>query len=196
MKFPILVIEDELITANSIIELLEEEDFWVLGPAKNAAEAIAFCEKSQEPPAVALCDINIKGSVKGTELAFELGKRYNTEIIFLTAYTDPDTIAAAFGANPVMYIVKPYTDAQLLVAIQMAMHKVLQKQKDRYFGSLSLTEREKEIASLVSEGLSSKQIAGRLNISMETVKTHRRRMLQKNNLNSFPQLVFRMRNLG
>jgi DNA-binding NarL/FixJ family response regulator len=193
MKFPILVVEDELITANSIIELLEDEDFCVLGPAKNAAEAIAFCEKSQEPPAVALCDINIKGPVNGTELAFELRKRYNTEVIFLTAYTDASTLSAAFETNPVMYLVKPYTDSQLLVAIQMAMHKILQKQKDRHFDSLYLTEREKEIATLVSEGLSSKQIASRLSISMETVKTHRRRMLQKNNLNSFPQLVFRMR---
>ncbi len=188
----ILIVEDELITAASIIELLEEEEYTITGPAKTAAEALAICENMETPPLIALCDINIKGPINGTELAVELKKRYQCEIIFLTAYTDQKSLKDAFSSEPVMYVVKPYSDTQLLVAIQMAFHKLLVKENKETTKNLELTKRETEIAQLVAEGMSTKQIASRLSISVETVKTHRRRMLQKNNINSFPHLVYLM----
>jgi len=91
-----------------------------------------------------------------------------------------------------MYLVKPYNDTQLLVAVQMAFHRFLQKSNTVTNQKLDLTEREKEVAMLVAKGLSSKQISRSLNISIETVKTHRRRMLQKNSISNFAQLVYIM----
>jgi DNA-binding NarL/FixJ family response regulator len=173
-----------------------EEDYEIAGPAKSAAEAIAICEKSTQLPSVVICDINIKGDIKGTELAKELKKRFGSEIIFLTAYSDSSTLGDAFESDPVMYVVKPYQDVQLLVSVQMAFHKILKKQHDTVHGKLELTDREKEIAGLVASGLSSKQVARKLIISIETVKTHRRRMLQKNNISSFPHLVYLMNKEG
>lgn len=187
----ILVVEDELITAASIEELLQEEDYTTIGIAKDAATALRLCSQTAVPPAVVICDINIKGDIQGVALAGQLKKLYNCEIIFLTAYADAKTVQTAFAQEPVMYVVKPYTDAQLLVALQMAFHKIYKKEKVNQ-QSLELTPREKEIAILVAQGLSSKQVARKLIISLETVKTHRRRMLQKNNINSFPHLVYLM----
>lgn len=188
----ILIVEDELITATSIQELLEEEDYKVAGIAANASTALRLCSQAQPVPAVAVCDINIKGDVNGTELAAQLKSRHGCEIIFLTAYTDNRTLQEAFSKDPVMYVVKPYSDTQLLVAIQMAFFKVFNKEKNTSQGRLELTEREKEIADMVAMGLSSKQIGPKLGISIETVKTHRRRMLQKNNISSFPHLIYLM----
>lgn len=191
---PILIVEDELITAESISELIQEEDYTVAGIAVSAKDALEICATANTPPGVVICDINIKGETKGVELAIQLKKMYNTEIIFLTAYADNKTLQSAFATEPVMYVVKPFNDKQLLVAIQMAFHKIFQKESISDQNRLLLTDREKEIARLVAQGLSSKQIARQLFISIETVKTHRRRMLQKNNISSFPHLVYLMNN--
>lgn len=188
----ILLAEDELITASAIEELLLEEDYYVLGIAADGATALRLCQQAPEPPALVICDINIKGSMNGITLAGELKQRYNCEIVFLTAYTDTKTLDSAFAQDPVMYVVKPYSDKQLRAAVQMAFHRIYQKQKTIPPLKLQLTKREKEIATLVAQGLSSKQIAQQLHISEETVKTHRRRMLQKNNISRFAHLVYLM----
>lgn len=172
---------------------MEEEDYTTIGIAKDAAKALLLSSQSPEPPGVIICDINIKGPIQGVELAAQLKELYNCEIIFLTAYSDAITLDAAFAQKPIMYVVKPYTDAQLLVALQMAFHKIYHKEKTGVQSRLDLTHREKEIAQLVAQGLSSKEICRKLTISIETVKTHRRRMLHKNNLNSFPHLVYLMK---
>jgi len=192
----VLIVEDELITAASIEELLLEEDYISIGIAKDAVTALRLCNHAAEPPAVVICDINIKGTIQGVELARQLKDLYHCEIIFLTAYADPKTVQSAFIQYPVMYLVKPYTDVQLLVGLQMAFHKIYQKEKIIQQNHLDLTVREKEIALLVAQGMSSKQVARKLIISIETVKTHRRRMLQKNNINSFPHLVYLMNKEG
>jgi DNA-binding NarL/FixJ family response regulator len=194
MLQPILIVEDELITAESISELIQEEEYTVAGIAVSAKDALEICENAPIPPGVVICDINIVGEEKGVDLAIQLKKLYNAEIIFLTAYADNKTLQSAFATDPVMYVVKPYNDKQLLVAIQMAFHKIIQKENIPEQNRLLLTDREKEIARLVAQGLSSKQIARQLFISIETVKTHRRRMLQKNNISSFPHLVYLMNN--
>jgi DNA-binding NarL/FixJ family response regulator len=190
---PVLIVEDELITAESIAELLAEEEYTIVGIAKDAATALRLCNQARSVPQVIVCDINIKGEVNGIELARQLKKIYHSEIVFLTAYTDAKTLQAAFETEPVMYVVKPYSDTQLLVALQMAFHRIFKKENHQNKSKLELTKREKEIARLVAQGHSSKQIARKLSISIETVKTHRRRMLQKNNISSFPHLVFLMK---
>lgn len=186
----ILIVEDEAITAQDIAELLEDEDYIIEGIAADAATALQICSKAIQPPQVVICDINIKGNVKGTELAAQLKALYKCQVIFLTAYADARTLQTAFGTDPVMYLIKPYNNTQLLVAVQMAFHKLLTLQKITGTTQLDLTEREEEVARLVAQGFTSKQIARKLAISIETVKTHRRRMLQKNNLNNFPHLIY------
>lgn len=188
----ILVIEDEMITATSIVELLEDENYEVIGIARDAQKALLMCSQAEVPPSIIICDINIVGLIKGIELAAQLKELYCCEIIFLTAFSDQITLKGAFELEPVMYVVKPFTDAQLLVALQLGFHKILKKSTFNKVDTLSLTNREREIANLVAQGLSSKQIGRKLNIGIETVKTHRRNMLSKNNINSFPQLIFQL----
>lgn len=190
----ILIVEDELITAESIAELLAQEDYEIAGVTPTAAGALDICEEKR--PHVVICDINIKGNINGLELAKQLKRLYQCEIIFLTAYTDTATIQAAAAAVPVMYVVKPFSDAQLLAAVQLAFHKLYLKAESEAEATtgvkVQLSDREMEVVQLVAKGFSSKQIAQRLFISEETVKTHRRRMLHRNNIANFPQLIYQL----
>lgn len=189
--YKILIVEDELLTAESIAVLLEEEDYSITGIARDAATALRLSSQPHCWPSIIICDIGLRGDVSGIELAAQLKQLYNCEVIFLTAYSDTKTVGAAADTAPVMYLVKPYTDTQLLVAVQMACHRILRKSENNSDGPvLQLTDREREVALLAAQGLSSKQIARRLSISVETVKTHRRRMMSRNAINSFPQLVY------
>lgn len=186
----ILIIEDELITATNLEELLLTEDYDVIGIAASAEEAFDLLKKASDDPDIILCDININGAVKGTELAATIKEQYQCEVIFITAYADQKTIANAFASEPVMYIVKPFTDTQVLVAVQMAMLKRYNRKAEQAAIKLELTEREKEIALLVAQGLTSKQVAKKLFLSVETIKTHRRKMMQKNGVSNFPHLIY------
>lgn len=188
----ILIVEDDQIAASSLAELLKEEGYFIIGPVKAAADAIAACEKNSYWPDIALCDIRLANNEKGTELAQLLVQRYACEIIFLTAYADQSTLQEAFKANPVMYVVKPYNNLQLLAAVHMAFHKIFTQKKIRSNEILQLTAREREIIQLIAKGLTTRQIAQKTGLSTETVKTHRKNALRRNSVSSIPQLVFLM----
>lgn len=188
----ILIVEDEFITATSIQELLTEENYSVVGIANTASKALLLCNKAIKPPSLVICDINIQGPIKGIELANQLAELYNCEIIFLTAYYDAKTLNNAFKLKPAMYIVKPYTDTQLLVAVQLAFHKVFENIELKPSSKILLSPREKEIVHLIAKGLTSKEIGRTLTISTETVKTHRKKILEKNDIHNFSELIFMM----
>jgi len=65
----ILIVEDELLTAESISVLLEEEDYTVIGIARDAATALRLSSQPQGWPTVVICDIGLRGDVSGIELA-------------------------------------------------------------------------------------------------------------------------------
>jgi DNA-binding NarL/FixJ family response regulator len=184
----ILIVEDEIITGESIAELLRQEDYQVVGICARAAQALDVCEETR--PQVVICDIHLRGSINGLELARQIQRLYQCEIVFLTAYTDAQTIEQAAALNPVMFVVKPYTDMQLLVGVQMAFHRLFRKTKVPKPDRIQLSDREMEVVEFVAQGLSSKQVAQRMGISEETVKTHRKRMLQRNGISNFPQLIY------
>jgi DNA-binding NarL/FixJ family response regulator len=188
MNYPVLIIEDELLIAESVAAYLTEESYQVVGIAANYAEAKDFFQKNPLP-ALIVSDINLKGGENGIEIITRLKQNYDFETIFLTVRTDTKTVHETLSANPVTYLVKPFTENQLLVAMIMATHRMFKKQNSNN-ANLELTQREKEIARLVSQGLNSKQVAHQLFISSETVRTHRKNMLQRNNLSSFNQLIY------
>lgn len=188
MQCPILIFEDELIIAESLAELLTDEMFTVAGIASNYSEAKPFFLRSSKPELV-ISDINLKEGENGVEIIHRLRKNYDFEVIYLTIKNDIQTIEEAEETRPFFYLVKPFTSKQLLVTVQMAVNRIYKK---RNFGHipLELSQRELEIAMLISQGYSSKEIADQLFISTETVRTHRKNMLQRNNLRSFSQLIF------
>ena len=99
----ILIVEDEVLIAEFIFELLTEESFTTLKIANSKEEAIQ-CMNEFEPDII-LMDINLNGSNSGIELARK--KNANAAIIFLTGQYDNDLMTKALGTNPESYLTKP-----------------------------------------------------------------------------------------
>ena len=90
MKGHILIVEDEILIANVIQMHIENAGYACAGIAIDYEEAIEILEKGEVD--MALLDVNISGSKKGTDLAHYINATYNIPIVFLTAYSDQKTI--------------------------------------------------------------------------------------------------------
>lgn len=118
MKVKVLVVEDEVIVAEELVQLLQIEGYEVIGRATDAAQALQLCR--QNPPDIALLDINIDGDRNGITLANELTKLQEMAIIFLTAYDDKKYIKQAAELNAHSFIIKPFQSKSLLASVRMA----------------------------------------------------------------------------
>lgn len=92
----------------------------------NAEEALSLIEEVQ--PDILLLDINISGEKDGVTLAQEVVGKYNLAIIFLTAFSDLKTLSRAKKVKPAAYIIKPYEDTNLAVAIDLAFSNLADTQ--------------------------------------------------------------------
>ena len=113
------IVEDDLIIAQSISEMLMESGYSVTKPAKRYSEAIAMIE--EESPELLLLDITIVGKMDGIDVARTVQKSFGIPYIFLTANTDVDTINRAKEVSPAAFLAKPVTRAQLHAAIEIAL---------------------------------------------------------------------------
>jgi CheY-like chemotaxis protein len=117
----ILMVEDERIVAASIGLCLEREGYVVAGNAGSAERAIALAAELK--PDLILMDINLGGGPDGVEAAREIQKAAPVPVIFLTAYSDSETLARAGAVTPFGYLVKPVEDRALRPAIEMALYR-------------------------------------------------------------------------
>ena len=115
----ILVVEDEYITQKTISVLLAEMGYNVIGTAMNAVEAIEILEDNNVE--FALLDITIQGEKDGIWLANYIKENYTIPHVFLTAYSDDDTIKNAIATNPYGYLIKPFQKAELFSSIEIAL---------------------------------------------------------------------------
>jgi DNA-binding LytR/AlgR family response regulator len=113
------IVEDDLIIAQSIGELLQQSGYDVTRPAKRYSEAISMIE--EERPDLLLLDVKILGAMDGVEVGRTVRKAFNIPFIFLTANTDFETISRAKEVMPAAFLAKPITKAQLYAAIEIAM---------------------------------------------------------------------------
>jgi DNA-binding LytR/AlgR family response regulator len=113
------IVEDDLIIAEAISEMLRECGYTVTEPAMRYTEAIAMIEA--EMPDLLLLDVNILGRMDGVEVGRTARQVFGIPFIFLTANTDFDTISRAREVAPSAFLAKPITKAQLYAAIEIAM---------------------------------------------------------------------------
>ncbi|MFT4738884.1 MAG: DNA-binding LytR/AlgR family response regulator [Cyclobacteriaceae bacterium] len=121
-KIKVLIVEDEWIVSEELKELLVKHDFEVIGQAEDANAAMELA--AANTPDILLTDINIKGDKDGIELAAEFIKKYNCAVIFLTAYYDDHFLRRAKRVDPAAYIIKPFEERNLIVAIDLAFSKL------------------------------------------------------------------------
>jgi FixJ family two-component response regulator len=156
--------------------------------------------KRPEAPACLVLDVRLPG-LSGLELQRELADA-GIPIIFITGHGDIPMSVEAMKAGAVEFLTKPFRDQVLLDAIQQAIRRdragrkqraELAKQRRRYE---SLTQREREVMSLVVTGLLNKQIAAKLGTTEFTIKIHRRAVMQKMKAPSLADLVRMAEKLG
>ncbi len=117
----ILIVEDEQIVAVAIEGHLQRLGYQVVGNATSGADA---CEKATElEPELVLMDIRIEGPMDGIEAARRIRESRDVPVVFLTAYSDVDTLERAKDVEPYGYIVKPFDPKDLHTTIEMALHK-------------------------------------------------------------------------
>lgn len=182
----ILIVEDEVVVASDIRQILEKTGYTVTGLADRMEKAIALFTATR--PYLVICDVRIKGATTGIQLIERLRKVYtNFGVIYLTAYSDEKTLHDALQTNPDSYLVKPFTDAQLKAAVSKAHHNASMRLSGDH--DCPLSARELDVLGLLRRGLTSRDISALLSISIETVKSHRKNMLRKANVRNMTELI-------
>ncbi len=116
----ILIVEDEAILAMALCDSLESEGYCVVGMASNGAKAIDLFQRNHVD--LLLCDINIRGDIDGIETVRQLGAIRPVPVIYLTAFSDIDTVERAKQTGPAAYMTKPHNMLNLRIAIDVAIH--------------------------------------------------------------------------
>lgn len=119
----ILVVEDEAIIARDLQCSLGRLGYAVPVTASSGAEALEILEEST--PSLILMDIGLKGAIDGIELAQQVRARWDIPIIFLTSYSDEQTVARAKATGPYGYLIKPFREGELRITLEVALHKHL-----------------------------------------------------------------------
>lgn len=115
--------------------------------------------------------------------------------VLITAYADVPFAVAAMQSGAVTVLEKPCVDEDLVGAIQAALEKDAETRKRRYCerktsrSMNSLTQNERDVLSLMLEGLPNKSIASRLDIGLRTVEARRHTLFRKMEVDSFSTLI-------
>lgn len=117
----ILVVEDEIIVARTIASQLEDVGYTVVGVASSGSVAINKAKLLQ--PDLVLMDVMLKGEMDGITAASQICSQRDIPVVFLTAYTDDNTLQRAKNTLPLGYIVKPFSPGELRVAVELALFK-------------------------------------------------------------------------
>ncbi|HCM77581.1 MAG TPA: hypothetical protein DIS90_14450, partial [Cytophagales bacterium] len=118
-KIRIVILEDEFIVAEDISTLLTEYGYDVVRVFDNAEEAVSNILTS--PPDLLLVDIHLAGAMTGIELVQKVKESLAIPVIYITANSEPGTYQLAKATRPNAFLVKPFTPANLLASIDLAL---------------------------------------------------------------------------
>src|SRR2546430_579290 len=111
----ILIVEDEAIIAEELRERLEQRGIKVIGIADSAEVAVETAAKMR--PDLVLMDIQIRGRKDGIWTASEIRHRIDVPVVYLTAHSDRATLDRAKDTAPFGYVLKPFRERELFIAI-------------------------------------------------------------------------------
>lgn len=200
----IIIVEDHPIFRMGMKEMIEHEpDMCVCGEASDVIGALKLIREKR--PDLAVVDLSLKES-NGLDLVKEIADYHKPMAALVLSMHDEALHAErCIMAGAKGYIMKQEASESVVMAIRRIMEghihvsptimsnilNSFQKQPDLVYESplKRVTDREFEIFQLIGRGLSSKQIANQLNISVKTIGTYRERIKEKLNLKSAGELV-------
>jgi len=205
MAFSVVLVDDHKLVRDGIRTILERgEEFSVAGEAENGAEAVTVCGEVR--PDLVLMDIGLPG-MNGIEATTELLRRCpGAKVVILSMYDDENSVVSAIRAGARAFVLKKASSGELLDALRTVAQggSYLSSQvSDRLLtriqrGDLetrvrspleALSPRELQVLRLVAEGKTSKDIAGLLDLGLQTVRSYRKTMMKKLGVNNVAGLT-------
>ena len=185
MYIKVLILEDDIVGALHIQEVLETNDFEVVGIASSCQQAGKLFSKHL--PDLIICCIYLNNGEIAINFVEDARGIKKVPVIYVSAHDDEETLNRAMDSSPESYITKPFTSKQLLVTAKCAAHKC--RCMAEIHSMRGPTCRELEIIKQLAMGKSTKEIADRLCITYETVKSHRKNIYKKFSVSSGPETV-------
>lgn len=202
----ILIADDHAVIREALRGLLARRSDWhVCGEASTGREALELARRLR--PDIAILDLSMP-ELNGFEASAQLRKALpNIEILIFTMHETEDLIRQVIAAGARAYLLKSDAVKHIEAAVEaLAQHKsyFASSVSEIMFNALKrsaaddgkidftrepLTAREREIVQLLAEGISNKQISGRLGLAVATVQTHRATIMRKLNVRSIAELV-------
>ncbi len=205
MSIRVLLADDHGVVRKGLRFLLDRQPgMEIVGEAADGREAVRLAETAE--PDIIVMDIAMP-LLNGIEAAAQIVRRNpKVGVIILSMHSDEDYLLSALNAGAKGYLLKGSAEEDLVRAIQAVykgspffspeIAKTLLEDYMRFLQQRNLqdsydllTEREKEVLQLLAEGKSNKEVAGILDVSVNTVDTHRNHLMQKLNLHNTAEIV-------
>jgi two-component system, NarL family, response regulator LiaR len=181
-KIRVVIADDHALVRSGLQSILSlYDDIELVAQADSGAQAVGLCE--QTAPDVVLMDLVMPGMDGAAATAEILRRCPGTRVLALTSFSDEGLIKATLRAGAIGYLMKNVSGDQLAAAIRSAsqgkptlapeaaealMHAVAADES----AGRDLTRRERQVLTLMADGLTNGEIADRLVISLSTAKTH------------------------
>ncbi len=204
MKIKIILADDHKIVREGLKNLLSSEwDIEIIGEAENGREALSLV--NEKKPDIIIMDIGMP-ELNGIEAAKRItAESPKTKIIALSMHSDKLFVTGMLRAGASGYLLKDCAVDELVDAIRTVMDKKVYLSADisgilvnelmnklpenEDLNNSELSDREKEVLQLMAEGISTKDIAAKLFISVKTVESHRKNIMTKLDMFSVPELT-------
>jgi RNA polymerase sigma factor (sigma-70 family) len=204
-KIRILIADDHGVVRKGLrLQLEQHSDFEVIGEANNGREAIMLVDELS--PDIVIMDIAMP-NLNGIQAAAQIVKKNpQVGIIVLSMHSDETYLTRTLAAGAKGYLLKENAEVDLERAVRLVAQgkpyfspAIASALLEDYMRQMQqrglqdsydlLTEREKEVLQLLAEGKTNKDVALLLNLSPNTVETHRTRLMQKLDLHSTAEIV-------
>jgi DNA-binding NarL/FixJ family response regulator len=204
-KLRVLLVDDHTVVRQGLRKILESDDeIEIVGEAGDGRSAVDMVQRMR--PHVVVMDVALP-ELNGIEATRQITKRVDgAKVLVLTMHSDDVYVRQSLKAGARGYLLKDSEDLDLIKAVKAvgqggsffspSVSKVLLA---GYLGDPTgkevednlalLTDREREVLQLIAEGKTNKEVANLLSVSINTVETHRKHVMEKLDLHNTAELV-------
>jgi DNA-binding NarL/FixJ family response regulator len=199
----IILVDDHRLFRACLKSMLEKEDFQIVGEADDGRDAVKLIAKLK--PQAVITDISMAGR-NGIEFTRQIHRGFpDVKVLIVSMHNESRFIMESFAAGASGYLLKDsgFEEVSNALKVVLAGRKyigpdvaeiVVGKAVAHWLSESQsqvpkISSREREVLQLVAEGKSTKEIAASLYVSIKTVETHRRQIMDRLNLPNIPQLT-------